>query len=152
MLKWISFSLFLVAICSWGGDLQRLPRPLPDENYPQEPYPGEPRGEFLYSLGNGQTGRAGARTQYFFPLLNFDRLAKVRLSSVRNHVEIREVRIIFTDKKEMVLRRLSGELFWGDFREASLEGRRVSRIDVTASTSPLWREVGTYHVEVVALR
>lgn len=161
-MKWMILFLTVFSLSqSFAAD--NLPRPLPDDPYPQEPYPGEPppsrpeppppRQEILYSIGIGETGRFGARTYQFFPRQDLNRVTKIRLVGARNNIEIKEVRIIYADNSgERYERSLPGDLNAGGVREAYLDGRRIYRIEITASSSYFWKKPGSYRVDITAVR
>lgn len=156
MIKWMIL-LFTVFSFSTSFAAQELPRPLPDDPYPQEPYPGEPpppprQVEVPYTLGSGETGRFGARTYQFFPRADLNRVTKIRLVGSRNNIEIKEVRILYADNSGRFERTLPGDLHSGRIREAYLDGRRIYRIEVTASASYFWKKPGGYRVDITAVR
>lgn len=154
MTKWIFLFLTVFSFAN-SFAAQELPRPLPDESYPQEPYPGEPpRGvEIPYSLGSGQSGRWGNATYQFFPRADLNRLVKIRLVGFQNNIEIKEVRLLYADNSsERYERTLPGDLRVGGIREAYLDGRRILRIEVTASASNFWKKAGGYRVDISAVR
>lgn len=152
MTKWIL--PFLLLLC-FANTSAAQPRPLPDDQYPQDPYPGDPpRGvEVPYSLGSGDSERFSAKTSDFYPRSDLSRLVRLRLTGLTNTIEVKEVRIVYADyNEERTEPSLEGELKPGQMRVIIMRGRPIYRIEVTATSSYLWKKPGGYQVDVSALR
>jgi|GEM_PF-1915056 len=150
MSRWL---VLLFALFIFSQPLLAQPRPLPDDPYPSEPYPGEPphRTEVLYSIGFGKTGRFGTQTYQFFARSDLRHVTRLRLVGSRNGIEIKKVRLVYADYSgDRIDPMLSGDLRAGGVLETFLDGRPLSRIEVTASSSYFWKKPGSYRVDIWA--
>lgn len=145
-----------------------LPRPLPDDSYPSDPYPtptptpdpsptpsptpAPPAPETPYSIGMGETARFGTQTYNFFPRKKLNRVVHISVVGIRNKNEIKKIRIYYTDKSgPRDVYQLNGKISPGDVREANLDGRPISKVEIVASASYFWRSSGSFRVDVRAI-
>ncbi|WP_374029905.1 hypothetical protein [Bdellovibrio bacteriovorus] len=155
MLKWILLVFTVLSLSHGIAGAQGLPRPLPDDPYPQIPPEQEPppRVEVPYTLGGGETGRFTGKSHDFYPRANLNQVLKLRIVGGRENIQIKEVRIWYADYGgEISERSLEGDLRSGRAREVYLGGRPVYRISIKASPIYFWKKPGSFRVDIVAVR
>lgn len=145
------FSMFL--FLSNGFANNELPRPLPDDSYPSDPYPYPyPEQETPYAMGSVETARFGTKTHNFSPRKNLNRIVRLSVVGVSNKNEIKSIRLHYADKTgSRNLFELTGKIGPGEFRDAYLDGRPIKKVEVVASGSHFWRKSGSFRIEVTAL-
>lgn len=163
MTRWmILLSTLLFVSTTWASDfydeVQATPRPLPDAPYepgPDDPIRSEPpREEFIpYTLGTGDTGRFGSKDSEFYPRFDLARVVSLRLVGSRNEIDVKEVKVLYADNMvERSLYTLQGNLRSGAMKEIALDGRPIYRIDISAKSERFWKKLGSYRVDIIAVR
>lgn len=163
MNKKISLLLFLpffffLSVSFAVEDFQLLPRPLPDEYYPPEPFPypepepdPDPSTRVSYSLGSAGTGRFGTKSSRFVTRKNLSKIVRIRLASTSNKNDIRRVIATYADQSQRELFQLEGLLNQGEKREVLLDGRPIVSIDIAAAVPYFWKKAGRFKVDVISL-
>ena len=147
MIRLIAFFIFVFAYPQI--------RPLPDRDYPSNPYPPIPpeQIEVEYLLGGDEPGRFREKTSLFYPPADLRRVQILKITGMENTLEIRRVRIIYTDgAEESEGANLIGDLTPESFKQVLLTGEALYRVEITTASKYFWQSPGSFVVGIVSRR
>ncbi len=150
----MTYALKLFFICAlFTQNLLAQPLPLPED--PQQPVPPPPprNDQLTYTLGTQEADRFQGRFTDFYPRSELSHLVSLRVTSLDNSIEIKQVRIIYDDRNEVFdSLALRGRLDRGQTRGIFLSGRPIYSIEVMAVVGSVFKKAGTYRIEATARR